>query len=94
MDPNEPVLRGSRTRCCVVEPYLHEFSSPFEQSEFQIFPRVSGDNILLAGTRLFVARSGIFVSAAHIFKIDVNRKMKKIKGRTDLVDTPKIGSTH
>lgn len=71
-DPNEPLLQKTRSRCSVVERYLHEFISPFERSVFPIFQRVSDGTSLLAGTGLFVAPSGIFVSAAHVFEIDVN----------------------
>ena len=72
MDPNEPLLQINRRRCSVVERYLHEFISPFERSIFPIFQRISDGTTLLAGTGLFVAPSGIFVSAAHVFEIDVN----------------------
>ncbi len=71
MDPTEQSLQRTRIRCSVVERYYYQFIPPFEQSVFPVFQRLSDGTSRLASTGFFIAPSGFFLSAAHVFEIDV-----------------------
>lgn len=74
VDPSESLLQQTRLRCSVVERYIHQFIFPYERAVFPIFQRFSDGTSNLAGTGMFIAPSGIFLSAAHVFEIDVDKK--------------------
>lgn len=72
VDSAEQHLQKTRTRSSVVERYYYQFIPPFEQTVFPIFQRYTDGTSQLAGTGFFIAPCGIFVSAAHVFEIEVN----------------------
>lgn len=70
VDPTEQKLQKARVRSDVVERYDYQFIPPYEKSVFPIFQRSSDRTSRLAGTGFFLAPSGIFLSAAHVFEIE------------------------
>jgi len=74
VDHNEKLLQRTRVRSGVVERYYYHFIPPYERAIFPIFQRFSNGTSQLAGTGFFIAPAGIFLSAAHVFEIDVNEE--------------------
>ena len=66
-------ISKKKSRCNVFERYYYQFIEPFERSVFPIFQRNENGESILAGTGFFIAPDGIFLTAAHIFEINVNK---------------------
>ena len=72
VDPTEQYLKRTRVRSDIVNRYAYQFIPPYEKSVFPIFQRSLGGASRLAGTGFFLAPSGIFLSAAHVFELEHN----------------------
>ncbi|MGS2724941.1 S1 family peptidase [Porticoccus sp. GXU_MW_L64] len=70
VDPTEESINQPRLRCGVVDRYEYEFIDPYEKCIFPIFQRKIDRESVLAGTGFFIAPTGIFISASHVFEIN------------------------
>ncbi|MEB3212291.1 MAG: hypothetical protein VKL39_13100, partial [Leptolyngbyaceae bacterium] len=73
-DHREQLFQKTRIRSSATGRYAFEFISPYEKTVFPIMQRFANGTSQLAGTGFFIAPGGIFLSAAHVFEIDVSNK--------------------
>lgn len=74
VDPREPPLQRTRVRSGATTKYSFEFVKPFEHVVFPILQRLAAGTSILAGTGFFITPDGLFMSAAHVFEIDVSEQ--------------------